>query len=55
MMGAEGQKQDDRDRDADQVEQNGPHGDLPGLLNRSLLNAALEGAFLVIAQASTRR
>jgi hypothetical protein len=45
-MGAQGQKQDDRDRNADQIEQDGPHEDISELLNMPLFNAAFAGAFL---------
>jgi hypothetical protein len=48
-MGAQGQKQDDRDRNADQIEQYGPHEDLSRLLNMPLFNAAFASAFLARA------
>jgi hypothetical protein len=54
-MGAEGQKQDDRDRNADQIKQNRPHGSLAQLLNLPSFNAALGGAFLAVAPTPAAR
>ena len=55
MVRAQSEQEDDRDRDADQVEQNGPHEDFSRRLTVNCVNAALAEDVPVIAPAPAGR